>query len=85
VSIVADHVKASRRAFQSALYAVDQLAEAMADAESPNGEAAYHMHATHARQALLEAVSALDNRLRRVTLPVLPTLQSTLRDLADRS
>jgi hypothetical protein len=68
----ADAIRNSRRAFQAALHAVDQLAEAMADAESPNGEAAYAMHAGAARQSLLEAVAALDGRSRTVALPALP-------------
>lgn len=57
-----DRIRQSRGAFTSALIAVDQLAEAMADSEAPNGEAAYQMHAGRARQALLDAVAALDGR-----------------------
>jgi len=72
--IIADHIKNSRAAFHAALEAIDALAHAMADAEAPNGEAAYQMHARIARQSLLEAVAALDNRLRTVTLPAFPQL-----------
>jgi len=73
--IQADHIKNSRAAFHSALEAIDALAHAMAEAEAPNGEVAYAMHARSARQALLEAVAALDGRLRSgTTLPALPTM-----------
>jgi len=78
MTIVADHIKASRNAFQSALHALDAVAHAMAEAEAPNGEAAYAMFTAHARQSLLEAIAHLDGRHRTVTLPALPRLPAPL-------
>jgi hypothetical protein len=78
--IVAENIKNSRNAFQCVLHALDAVAHAMAEAEAPNGEAAWRMHAQHARQALLEAVAHLDGRHRTVTLPRLPTLPVTLTE-----
>jgi hypothetical protein len=78
MTIDAERIRNSRQAFQSVLHALDAVAHAMAEAEAPNGGAAHHMHVTHARQALLEAISHLDGRHRTVALPALPQLPARL-------
>jgi hypothetical protein len=73
------HIVNSRTAMERTLQAAMKLAEAMADAEAPHGGMAYAVHAGAARQLLLEAVAALDDRLRTgTTLPTLPALPARL-------
>jgi hypothetical protein len=72
MTIDAERIKRARNCFQSTLAALDAVAHAMAEAEAPNGEAAFNMFATHARQSLIEAISHLDGRHRTVALPALP-------------
>lgn len=60
-------------AFTSTLQALDWISEARAGALEPNAAAATAMRLGHARQKLLEALAAIDQRPAAQMLPAFPS------------